>query len=228
MKKHCDLPEQALFFASPCIRRRARLLAHALLMLATTVLLSACSGGASSVNEPAAGPLVNDMVGSEPLPRVLQQLQSDENLLSPVPEVAHTQTMASSGLQISFTEASLIARAPPAVIEAQWEFMQGCLQQVSTAPLVLVREGPAMPFTRSDDVVRNEIITAVEITSVPIASASTLYGPVIQVSVDDFDGSLGTPAFNLRSIMGRHLWLSADLPERDYPFECARQQPPGV
>jgi len=164
-------------------------------------------------------------VGSEPLPEVLRQLQDDDELLAAVPDIVHTQTMANSGLQISYTSHELRASAPAMVIEKQWVFMQSCLEQNNVAPLVLVREGPVEPFTAADDVVRNENIMALEINSVPIASASTLYGSVIQVSVTDFDGSLGTPAFNLRSIMGRHLWLSANLPERDYPFDCARQQP---
>lgn len=200
-----------------------------LLAVSVVMSLSACSSSSSSaVSTPpvdASEPLVNDPVASEPLPEVLKQLQEDPNVLSQVPDVAHTQTMADSGIQISYTEKLLTARAPATHIEQQWLFMQECVQQVSVAPLVLVREGPAIPFTQADDVVRNETITALEITSIPIASASTLYGPVIQVSVDDFDGSLGTPAFNLRSIMGRHLWLSANLPERDYPFDCARQEP---
>ncbi|MFK7862264.1 MAG: hypothetical protein AB8B64_25885 [Granulosicoccus sp.] len=223
MKKHHTIIAARVSETSYASRR---ILTFALvfLVVANSMLLAACSGSdAPPVIEPST--LVDDEVGSEPLPLVLQQLQSDENLIAPVPEVAHTQTMAGSGLQISFTEKSLIVRAPPAVIEEQWIFMQSCLQRVAVAPLVLVREGPAVPFTIADDVVRNETITALEITSVPIASASTLHGAVIQVSVDDFDGSLGTPAFNLRSIMGRHLWLSANLPERDYPFECARQTP---
>ncbi|MFK8082405.1 MAG: hypothetical protein AB8B97_19125 [Granulosicoccus sp.] len=224
MKKQRIDEDSSPFFRSWFTRQRAILHACIALLLITPVVLGACSGSESQ-KAPETRVLIDDQVGSEPLPQVLRQLQSDENLLSPVPQVAFTQTMASTGLQISFTKESLIARAPPAVIEEQWVFMQGCLQQVSVAPLVLVREGPAAPFTSADDVVRNETITALEITSVPVASASTLYGPVVQVSVDDFDGSLGTPAFNLRSIMGRHLWLSAGLPERDYPFECARQQP---
>lgn len=191
------------------------------------MLIASCSGASSDPGPQSNDSviLIDDPVGSEPLPDVLELLQADPVLLAPVPDVAHTQTMADSGLQISYTKKSLMVMAPVGVIETQWVYMQSCVEQVSVPPVVLVREGPAVPFTQADDVVRNETITALEITSVPIASASTLYGPVIQVSVDDFDGSLGTPAFNLRSIMGRHLWLSANLPERDYPFDCARQQP---
>ena len=118
---------------------------------------------------------------------------------------------------MSYTQTSLISQAPAAVIEQQWVFMQSCLEQVNVAPLVLVRQGPAVPFTPADDVVRNESALSLEINSIPIASASTLYGPVVQISASDFDGSLGTPGFNLRSIMGRHLWLSGPFARAGLP-----------
>lgn len=197
----------------------------ALAMGVVVLVALAVSGCSSSGGQAESVPLSDDQTGSEPEPQVLRMLRQDPGLIAPVPEVMHTQTMAETGLQISYTLEPLRIQAPAALIEKQWVFMQSCLQQLNVAPLVLVREGPVEPFTQADDVVRNESALSLEINSVPIASASTLYGPVLQVSVADFDGSLGTPAFNLRSIMGRHLWLSANLPERDYPFECAREQP---
>jgi len=152
-------------------------------------------------------------------------LQADSQVLTEVPTVAHTQTMANSALQVSYSHEELRTVAPATEIEKQWIYMQACVQQLSAAPLVLVVDGPVSPFTLQDDVVRNENPQALVISSVPIASASLLHGPVIQISVADFDGSLGTPLFNLRSIMGRHLWLSAGLAERDYPFQCAQSEP---
>lgn len=191
-----------------------------------SLIVWAALSGCSSSGVPALpAPPIEDPQSSEPLPEVLQRLMANPDLLAPVPTVVHTQTSAGSGLQISYTQEAFRVAAPASQIDLQWAFMQECLEQVAAPPLVLVREGPAAPFTPDDDVVRNETLTAFEITSIPIASASTLYGAVIQVSVDDFDGSLGSASFNLRSIMGRHLWLSANLLERDYPFECARQQP---
>lgn len=192
------------------------------------LLGSACGGGSSEPADEASSAfesLPDDQPGSEPLPGVLQQLTAEKDLLSPVPTIEYTQTMANTGVQISYTQESLRELALPASIEAQWVFMQDCVEQSSVAPLVIVRQGLVEPFTAADDVVRNEQISDAQISSVPIASASTLHGAVIQVSVTDFDGSLGTPLFNLRSILGRHLWLSNNLPERDYPFTCARQQP---
>lgn len=196
----------------------------ALFFLVSCLFVSACSGSGSSAETPLEQ-LGDDPIGSEPEPAVLAQLRADPALIAPVPEVAHTQTLANTGLQVAYTHTSLVSLAPAALIEQQWVFMQTCVEQISVAPLVLVRQGPAVPLTPADDVVRNESALALEITSVPVASASILYGPVIQISDSDFDGSLGNPGFNLRSIMGRHLWLSNQLPERDYPFECARDQP---
>lgn len=200
--------------------------------LYAAVALSACGGGGGSApenpingGEPGAELLPDDQPGTEPLPKVLELLAAEKDLVAPVPQIAYTRTMADSGVQISYTQEILLPQAPPVSIETQWDYMQDCVQQSAIAPLIIVREGLAEPFTRADDVVRNEQISDTEITSVPIASASTLHGAVIQISVTDFDGSLGTPLFNLRSILGRHLWLSNDLPERDYPFACARQQP---
>ena len=97
--------------------------------------------------------------------------------------------------------------------------MQACVGQIAVAPLVVVRAGPVTPFTPKDDVIHS-------IEGIPIAAASRLTtSTVIQVRDSDFNGSLGQPAFNLRSIMGRYLVAICHLPERDYPFECAREQP---
>ena len=185
------------------------------------LVVSACSGS----NSLDSATLADDPLGSEPTPEVLLKLAASTELIAPVPDVAHTQTMADSGLQIAYTTLQLRSLVPAQAIEQQWIFMQECLELVGVAPLVLVREGPVVPITLADDVVRNENPLALEINSVPVASASTLYGPVIQISASDFDGSLGSHAFGLRSIMGRHLWLSASLPERDYPFACAQLSP---
>lgn len=196
---------------------------HWHLRLAALALLSITACAGSSDPQPVL--LADDEQTSEPTPAVLQRLATSTELIAPVPDVVFTQTMAASGLRISYTTLELKTIAPALTIEQQWIFMQDCVQQVGVAPLVLVREGPVVPFTPADDVVRNENPLSTEIDFIPIASTSTLYGPVIQVSDSDFDGSLGSPSFNLRSIMGRYIWLSLSLSERDYPFACAQQLP---
>jgi len=199
---------------------RCRTVKALLLSTVLCLLLTACSGSGGSAGAPLER-LSDDPLGSELEPVVLAQLRAAPALIAPVPNIVHTQTMSNTGLQVAYTHTGLPSVAPATLIEQQWIYMQTCLQQTGVAPVVVVRQGPAVPFTPEDDVVRNETLLAFEITSVPIASASTLYGPVIQVSDSDFDGSLGNTGFNLRSIMGRYLWLSANLSERDYPFACA-------
>ncbi|NND92451.1 MAG: hypothetical protein HKN42_16450 [Granulosicoccus sp.] len=155
------------------------------------------------------------------VPDSLLQLEDDPGLLSEIPDVVASETRADTGIQIAYTRADQSVLVPGALIEAQWIHMQSCVGLVASPPVIVVRDGPVKPFTSADDVIYN-------IDGLPIASASLRDVAVIQVRDTDFDGSLGTPGFNLRSILGRMLWLSASLPERDYPYECARQQPDAV
>jgi len=151
-------------------------------------------------------------------PASLLQLEDDTGLLAEIPNVVATETLAETGLQVAYTDSAQPALISPLNIQTQWVHMQSCLEQVAPSPLVVVREGPVTPFTSDDDVIHS-------IEGIPIASVSVRPTAVFQVHISDFDGSLGTPAFNLRSIMGRYLWLAANLPERDYPFTCAQQAP---
>lgn len=149
---------------------------------------------------------------------VLLQLQDDPGLLSQIPEVVSTDIRADTGLQIAYTREEQAQDVPGALVELQWAFMQSCLEQQSVAPVVIIRAGTVVPFLATDDVIFN-------FEGIAVASSSRRDVPVIQVQETDFDGSMGNPGFNLRSVMGRMLWLSAGLPERDYPFDCARQIP---
>lgn len=196
-------------------------------VLLSTNLLVACSGSGSdsgALGEQSSG-FIDDGVSSEQLPTVLRQLSEDSSVLSPVPDVVFTQTLADSGLRVSYTSLEQRILAPALDVEEQWIHMQSCLEVVGAPPLVLIRNNEVEPFTALDEVLINEIFEAPEFSFVPTASSSTLHGTVIQVIVEDFDGSLGMPNFNLRSIMGRRLWADAGLAARDYPFECARQEP---
>ena len=190
-------------------------------VLCLAVALGACSSsGSGSVPEEAAVPTTPpDSTGTQSgTPDSLLQLEDDVGLLSDIPEVISSEIRADTGLQIAYTREGQDAVAPGSLIEEQWVYMQNCVGQQSAPPLVVVRDGAVVPFTETDDVIFN-------IEGIPVASASLRDVSVIQIQEADFDGSLGSPGFNLRSIMGRLLWLTANLPERDYPFNCARQQP---
>jgi len=194
----------------------------AALGLGCLALLSACSGSSPVESFEAGVPDVSanapDQEALTRIPEILLQLEDEPGLLAGIPDVYASQTLADSGLQVAYTQPEQIQAIPALVIETQWLYMQSCLEQVAAAPVVVVQAGPVTPFTPEDDVIHS-------IEGIPIASASTRLSVVIQVRDTDFDGSLGEPGFNLRSIMGRYLWLAANLPERDYPFYCAQQQP---
>lgn len=189
-------------------------------MLCLAITLGACSSsgsgsGSAPVEVPATQPDSTSVAVDTP--DSLLQLEDDPGLLGSIPDVVSTDIRADTGLQIAYTREGQAAVVPGALVEEQWVYMQTCLGQQSNPPLVVVREGAVFPFTETDDVIFN-------IDGIPVASASLRAVSVIQIQEADFDGSLGSPGFNLRSIMGRLLWLSANLPERDYPFNCARQQ----
>ena len=193
-------------------------------LVGVTVLCLAITSGACSSSGPGSEPVEvsttpPDSTGIEGgTPDSLLQLEDDPGLLGSIPDVVSTEIRADTGLQIAYTRVDQAAVVPGALVEEQWIYMQTCVGQQSNAPLVVVREGAVFPFTETDDVIFN-------FDGIAVASASLRDVSVIQIQEADFDGSLGSPGFNLRSIMGRLLWLSANLPERDYPFNCARQQP---
>ncbi len=199
--------------------RRLRALSR-LTILCLAVALGACSSsGSVSVPEEVVEPTTQpDSTGTQAgTPDSLLQLEDDPGLLTRIPDVVFSEIRADTGLQIAYTREGQDLAVPGALVEEQWVYMQTCVGQQSAPPVVVVRDGAVVPFTQTDDVIYN-------IDGIPVASASLRAVSVVQIQEADFDGSLGSPGFNLRSIMGRLLWLSANLPERDYPFNCARQQ----
>ncbi|MGQ7846768.1 hypothetical protein ACUNV4_19955 [Granulosicoccus sp. 3-233] len=190
----------------------------AAVLLCLALALSGCSGSSSA--PPMSSGVVTGSGQEEDIgvPDSLLQLEDDPGLLAEIPEVLVTVTTSGVGLQVAYTREGQAEVVPAQLVEAQWLYMQDCLGQSGTSPVVVVRDGPVTPFTATDDVIY-------DIEGTPVASGSHRTVPILQIQEDDFDVSSSNPGFNLRSIMGRLLWLSASLPERDYPYECARQRP---
>ncbi len=124
-------------------------------------------------------------------------------------------TMADTGLRVGVAENLDIDRVDMALIEGSWTHMQTCLSVVAVAPLVIVSDESIRPLSSADDILYH--------LDGSITASSTQYvtGTTIQISLMDLDGSLNQIGFNLRSIMGRYLWTSSGLPEREYPHNCA-------
>jgi len=175
---------------------------HTAFCLGLVGLLSACGGsGADGVET--------------------QQPQSDATVqgiasgpIAEAPGTAEFTPDLGNNLGIIYADDSLASNDE--FIEAQWLHMQTCLQVSAVEPSVTVVEDKIVPLTPNDDVVRHidgQIQASANVTDT---------GASIQIRSADFDGSIGKPGSYLRSIMGRYLWFSNDLPERDYEFECAK------
>jgi len=120
------------------------------------------------------------------------------------------------GLPIQYQETDQDLSSNTEYIGLQWENMQTCLQVSAQEPTVVVVEGQLEPTDSNDDVVRH-INGQIQASSHVTDSSAT-----IQVRAEDFEGTLGLEGSFLRSIMGRYLWLANNLPERDYPYNCAK------
>ena len=132
-------------------------------------------------------------------------------------QVSEIITLADTGLRVGFTHGLHPDDVNVNLVEASWANMQSCLNVVAVSPLVIVSANPVLPMSSSDDVLFHIDGT--------ITATSTRFpaGAIVQIALDDLDGSLNQVGFNLRSIMGRYLWDSANLPEQDYPHVCASQ-----
>ncbi len=161
--------------------------------LSVFTLLSACGGGAGGV----------DAQGEPP---------ADASVVTGTAEYTPTP---GNGLEIAYADGVVDDGSQNTYIDAQWAHMQTCLQVSAQEPVVQVIEGKIEPEDSTDDVIRHidgQILASSHVTD---TSAT------IMIQAQDFDGSVGNPGHNLRSIMGRYLWLANSLDERDYPYNCA-------
>lgn len=185
------------------------------LAMCALVLISACTGSTDYTDTSAqADELV--LLGDDNAVAV-ELFEDDVTVgLDDLPAIVLRETLPETGLEIAYTTGLQRDWIDPIGIQFQWEHMLACTGVALRAPLIMIVENDARLLSADDDVIRY-------IDGSTVASSSrTIDGPVLQVSESDFDGSIGTPGFNLRAIMGRYLWFGASLAERDYPFECTR------
>ena len=175
--------------------------------------------GSSAAPRPGTPPPSSTSGAARPAP--LQQLEDDPTRLEPLPALAAVETTA-SGLEIAYTTGAQREAIEPAWIESQWRHVQACTGVAAPLPAVLqIVVGQALPLTPTDDVVR-------AIDGAALATASvTAAGTTLQASEAGLLPGVPERGFALRAILGRWLWQSAALPERDYPFACAVDGPSG-
>ena len=182
--------------------------------LFAVALLNACSGGATDYSEDDQAIVFEDDVTEVELNET--PFFDDVAAIEGLPRIAYSETLPESGLEVAYTTGLQRDWIDPLFIEDQWMHMLSCTGVALSNPLIMVVEDEAISLDFNDDVIRH-------IDGRTVASANRNGDKsVIQVSQADFDGTLGTPGFNLRAIIGRYLWLGANLAERDYPFNCTR------
>lgn len=201
------------------------LLTKPAMVVLATVALIACSGGSNEYREDesstaelsVAAASGNTASVNEPSGAESSVLFEDEaTRLNDLPAIVYSETLDATDLEVAYTTGLQRDWIEPDYVEAQWLHMLSCTGVSLQTPRVVIVEGEALPLHLEDDVIRY-------IDGRTVASSSVdEQGPVLQVSEFDFDGSLGSVGFNLRAIIGRYLWLTASLAERDYPFVCSR------
>jgi len=172
----------------------------------SSVLMTGC-GDVSSGSDPISA-LGTNTSGAATPGEILDDAPSTQGNFGDV------ITLANTGLQLGFQGLS-VDSVDTDFIELNWTAMQQCLNVVAAPPLIIISSEYIEPLTNADDVLFH--------LDGKIVATSTVYatGATIQISAYDLDGSLGRIGFNLRSVIGRYLWTSASLPERDYPHTCA-------
>jgi len=185
---------------------KAKLRVRIAIVALATVVSTACGGsGSGGDSDPQNAALLDASVQASGNASIAADPGTPEFTPSP-----------GNGLPIVYQDAGQVLTPNDEFIGAQWEYMQSCLQVSEQEPVVVVVEGKIEPTGSNDDVVRH-IDGQVKASSHVNDTSAT-----IQVSAEDFDGSLGSEGAYMRSIMGRYLWLANSLAERDYPYNCAK------
>lgn len=224
--------------SKPCLR---------VLGIAWALVISGCGGGSGSGDMPG---LLDDSFSSVAEPELSATLPEDASLVSQnepavsvnadgldslvvaaaldvtelpfedpinMVDVHSLTTLADTGIRIGFKGDIQADSVDALFIESSWTDMQTCLGVVGMAPMVIISSDTIVPLSNADDVLFH-FDGSITATSTAFAT-----GVTVQVSELDLNGAFNRIGFNLRSIMGRYLWASANLPERDYPHSCASQ-----
>ena len=140
---------------------------------------------------------------------------SSRDVFELYPDIVDIESSTSSSLRIAYTADAQKTPSTLTDVETVWAEMSSCLGVTAPAPLVILKSTAVEPVSSSDD-------TIFDFTMNIAASAHDLDGATdIQLIAGDLDPSGESQGFYLRSILGRYLWRSNQLAERDYDYSCA-------
>lgn len=167
--------------------------------------------GDSVLSDPGAAESAVDIAGTEGVPFA----DSGADVFQLYPDIIDLQISESTQLRLAFTDLNQQTDSALPFVDRTWSEMQNCLGVAANPPLVILKTADVEPFSSSDDTIFNfEMHIAASAHDVDGAS-------VIQILANDLDEQGESQGFYLRSILGRYLWRSNQLAERDYNYTCA-------
>ncbi len=189
---------------------------HRLCQLVTAgviTLIAACGGGtpgpASLVND--GSELRTDVAVAPTAPVLADPVSIDAFAL--FPGLIELRQSEVTGLMVGYTAQDQIATEIE-FFDAVWRDLSDCLGVVASAALIVVQDESVEPLTGGDDI----FLDFFGRLSASANDGET--GASIQILEDQVRDETGGSSFILRSIIGRYLWRSNDLPERDFDTAC--------
>ncbi len=141
---------------------------------------------------------------------------SDAGMFDPLalfPGIIELRNSDVTGLMLGLTDVSQLA-VELDQLDAIWLDLQDCLDIRAVPPLVVIQDTAVEALSSEDDVLFNFFGQIV-------ASANdTDEGASIQLLSDELIGANLNEVFALRSVLGRYIWRSNDLPESNFDTSC--------
>jgi len=141
---------------------------------------------------------------------------SDAGMLDPLalfPGIIELRNSDVTGLVLGLTdEAQLSVEIDQ--LDAIWLDLQDCLDIRAVPPLVVIQDMAVEALSSEDDVLFNFFGQIVASTNDADEGAS------VQLLADELSGTNLNEVFALRSVLGRYIWRSNDLPESNFDTSC--------
>ena len=181
-------------------------------------LAAACGGGTPETDQSLLA-VSNDASSSSRTDGEVETgpaVFSDAGMLDALalfPGIIDLRSSDVTGLMLGLTDASQMSVAMDQ-LDAIWLDLQDCLGIRAVPPLVVIQDMAVEALSSEDDVLFNFFGQIV-------ASANESdQGASIQLMADEVIGANLSGVFTLRSVLGRYIWRSNDLPESDFDTSC--------
>ena len=184
-----------------------------LVVAALITLTSACGGGASDPSTAIgdASDLRTDVELEPSAPLLADPVSIDAFALFPA--LIELRQSNETALMVGYTAQSQLDTGVD-FFDAVWSDLGDCLGVVAVPPLIVVQSDEVVPLTGADDIFLDFF------GRLSASANESADGASIQILENQVRDEQGSSSFILRSILGRYVWRSNDLPERDFDTSC--------